>query len=97
MNLAKKYKQLFEGKVRSNDSKLLKEVMSQKVQDVYDAVAEKGEEALETLNQYIEESGLEKEYDKFLNKETLSSTEEKALVATMQDALAEWLAHHRRI
>ena len=28
MNLAKKYKQLFEGKARSNDSKLLKEYRS---------------------------------------------------------------------
>jgi len=62
----------------------------QKVQDVYDAVAENGEEALETLNQYIEDSGLEKEYDKFLNNETLSGTNLNALMATMQDALGEF-------
>ena len=33
MNLGKKYKQLFEGKVRSNDSKLLKEEYNELVKE----------------------------------------------------------------
>ena len=34
--------------------------------------------------------GLEKEYDKYLDGRKLSSTEEGALIATMQDALGEF-------
>ena len=91
MNLAKKYKQLFEGKVRSNDSTLIQENANPKVQAVYDSIYDySDDDSLETLDQYIEDAGLEKEYDKFLDGTKLSSTEEKALITTMQDALGEF-------
>ena len=91
MNLRKKYKQLFEGKTRSNDSSLLKENANPKVQAVYNSIYEYSEEdSLEILDQYIEDAGLEKEYDKYLDGTKLSSTEEKALITTMNDALGEF-------
>jgi len=70
---------------------LLKENANPEVQAVYDAVYEYSEEnSLEILGQYIEDSNLEKEYDKYLDGRKLSSTESSALIATMQDALGEF-------
>ena len=91
MNLGKKYKQLFEGKTRSNDGILIKENVNPKVQAVYNSIYNySDEDSLEMLNQYIDDAGLEKEYDKYLDGTRLSSTEEKALITTMQDALGEF-------
>ena len=91
MNLGKKYKQLFEGKTRSNDATLIKENANPKVQAVYDSIYNySDEDSLEILNQYIDDAGLEKEYDKYLDGTKLSSTEENALITTMQDALGEF-------
>jgi len=70
---------------------LLRENANPKVQAVYDAIYNYVDEnSLEILNQYIEDVGLEKEYDKYLDGRKLSSTEEGALIATMQDALGEF-------
>jgi len=70
---------------------LLRENANPKVQAVYDAIYNYVDEnSLEILNQYIEDAGLEKEYDKYLDGRKLSSTEEGALIATMQDALGEF-------
>jgi len=91
MNLGEKYKQLFEGKIRSNDATLIKENTNPKVQAVYDSIYNySDEDSLEILNQYIDDAGLEKEYDKYLDGTKLSSTEEKDLITTMQDALGEF-------
>ena len=70
---------------------LLKENANPKVQVVYDAIYNYVDKnSLEILNQYIEDAGLEKEYDKYLDGRKLSSTESNALIATMQDALGEF-------
>jgi len=169
MNLAKKYKQLFEGKGRSNDSTLLKEEYrkpSESLHVLYNFLSLKGgwqkkqvvdwiadwkqtygyevghdrnkdlaeleknnelrtaidaaiydqygapkssdiknpkvkvvsdkiydyvdEDSLEILDRYIDDAGLGKTYEKHLDGRKLSSSEEGALIATMQDALGEF-------
>tara|TARA_Y100001938_G_scaffold135875_1_gene198047 strand:+ start:58 stop:291 length:234 start_codon:yes stop_codon:yes gene_type:complete len=70
---------------------LIKENANPKVQAVYDAIYNYVDKnSLEILNQYIEDSNLEKVYDKYLDGRKLSSTESNALIATMQDALGEF-------
>ena len=70
---------------------LLRENVNPKVQAVYDSIYDYSDkDSLEILNQYIDDTGLEKEYNKYLDGIKLSSTEEKALITTMQDALGEF-------
>ena len=122
MNLGKKYKQLFEGKTRSNDSKLLKENVNpesdeefiarlkakaaarekknkQKVRvnpevdkaygAVYDKTDDHGDEALEVMDEFVEDAGLTDVLEKHLDDKKLTPQESAALVDVLEDVLGE--------
>ena len=97
MNLGKKYKQLFEGKTRSNDSSLLKENANPKVQAVYDKVYQftdtMDDQALEIMDTVMEKEGTEELLSQWLafNNDgegtALTPIEEKKLIAALEIAV----------
>ena len=93
MNLGKKYKQLFEGKTRSNDSKLLKEDVNLEVAKaygaVYDLTDEHGDEALEVMDEFVEDAGLTDVLEKFLDDVKLTPKESAALIDVLIDVAGE--------
>ena len=93
MNLGKKYKQLFEGKTRSNDSKLLKEDVNLEVAKAYGAVYDltdvHGDEALEVMDEFVEDAGLTDVLEKFLDDKKLTPQESKALVDILMEVVDE--------
>ena len=93
MNLGKKYKQLFEGKTRSNDSKLLKEDVNLEVAKaygaVYDLTDEHGDSALELMDEFVEDAGLTDVLEKFLDDKKLTPQESKALVDILMEVVDE--------
>ena len=92
-NLGKKYKQLFEGKTRSNDSKLLKEDVNLEVAKaygaVYDLTDEHGDEALEVMDEFVEDAGLTDVLEKFLDDVKLTPKESAALIDVLIDVAGE--------
>ena len=93
MNLGKKYKQLFEGKIRSNDSKLLKENVNPEVGKAYGAVYDKtddhGDEALEVMDEFVEDAGLTDVLEKFLDDIKLTPKESADLIDVLIDVAGE--------
>ena len=93
MNLGKKYKQLFEGKIRSNDSKLLKENVNPEVGKAYGAVYDKtddhGDEALEVMDEFVEDAGLTDVLEKFLDEKKLTPQESADLIDVLEDVVGE--------
>ena len=93
MNLGKKYKQLFEGKTRSNDSKLIKEDVNLEVAKaygaVYDLTDEHGDEALEVMDEFVEDAGLTDVLEKFLDDVKLTPKESAALIDVLIDVAGE--------
>ena len=93
MNLGKKYKQLFEGKTRSNDSKLLKEDVNLEVAKaygaVYDLTDEHGDEALEVMDEFVEDAGLTDVLEKFLDDIKLTPKESTDLIDVLIDVAGE--------
>ena len=103
MNLAKKYKQLFEGKARSNDSKLLKEYRSFELdyEDVLDmdkmtnmfedyyAAAEDGSE--EFLTAKIDKTKYDDEYTFIFDKASIDALKKGGLDPKQVEAeLGSW-------
>ena len=93
MNLSKKYKQLFEGRIGSNDVKLLKEHVNPEVAKaygaVYDLTDEHGDSALELMNDFVDDAGLTDVLDKFLDDVKLSQKESTALIDVLIDVADE--------
>ena len=122
MNLGKKYKQLFEGKTRSNDSKLIKEDVEYPESDedfiarlkaksdasekknkqkggnpevdkaygaVYDLTDVHGDEALEVMDEFVEDAGLTDVLEKFLDDVKLTPKESAALIDVLIDVAGE--------
>jgi hypothetical protein len=93
MNLGKKYKQLFEGRIGSNDVKLLKEHVNPEVAKaygaVYDLTDEHGDSALELMNDFVDDAGLTDVLDKFLDDVKLSQKESTALIDVLIDVADE--------
>ena len=93
MDLGKKYKQLFEGKTRSNDSKLLKEDVNLEVAKAYGAVYDltdvHGDEALEVMDEFVEDAGLTDVLEKFLDDIKLTPKESAALIDVLIDVAGE--------
>ena len=93
MKLGKKYKQLFEGKTRSNDSKLLKEDVNLEVAKaygaVYDLTDEHGDEALEVMDEFVEDAGLTDVLEKFLDDIKLTPKESADLIDVLIDVAGE--------
>ena len=122
MNLGKKYKQLFEGKTRSNDSKLLKENVNPESDEdfiarlkaksdasekknkqnenvnpevqkaygaVYDLTDVHGDEALEVMDEFVEDAGLTDVLEKFLDDIKLTPKESTDLIDVLIDVAGE--------
>jgi hypothetical protein len=93
MNLGKKYKQLFEGKARSNDSSLIKEHVNPEVDKAYGAVYDltdvHGDSALELMNDFVDSAGLTDVLDKFLDDIKLTPKESTALIDVLIDVADE--------
>jgi len=94
MNLQEQYKRLFKGRTSSNDKKLIKEDVNPKVQAAYDAVYqltdEHGDEALEVMDQFVDQAGLTDALDKLLDDKKLNSTEAKKLIDVLNDVVGEF-------
>ena len=122
MNLGKKYKQLFEGRVGSNDVKLLKENVNPESDEdfiarlkaksdasekknkqnenvnpevqkaygaVYDLTDVHGDEALEVMDEFVEDAGLTDVLEKFLDDIKLTPKESAALIDVLIDVAGE--------
>jgi hypothetical protein len=122
MDLGKKYRQLFEGKIRSNDSKLLKENVNPESDEdfiarlkakaaarekknkqkenvnpevdkaygaVYDLTDDHGDEALEVMDEFVEDAGLTDVLEKHLDDKKLTPQESAALVDVLEDVAGE--------